>query len=58
MLCVVPDELLQPLEHKHNLHLRRLGAVLYFNPSGVRLRTLLSPQPQRDLETVWLVTNQ
>jgi 4-amino-4-deoxy-L-arabinose transferase-like glycosyltransferase len=58
VLCVVPDELLQPLEHKHNLHLRRLGAVLYFNPSGVRLRTLLSPQPQRDLETVWLVTNQ
>jgi 4-amino-4-deoxy-L-arabinose transferase-like glycosyltransferase len=58
VLCVVPDELLQPLEHRHNLHLRRLGAVLYFNPSGVRLRTLLSPQPERDLETVWLVTNQ
>jgi len=58
VLCVVPDELIQPLEHKHNLHLRRLGEVLYFNPSGLRLRTLLSPQPERDLETVWLVTNQ
>jgi 4-amino-4-deoxy-L-arabinose transferase-like glycosyltransferase len=58
VLCVVPDELLQPLEHRHNLHLRRLGAVLYFNPSGIRLRTLLSPAPARDLETVWLVTNQ
>jgi 4-amino-4-deoxy-L-arabinose transferase-like glycosyltransferase len=58
VLCVVPGELLQPLEHKYNLHLRRLGEVLYFNPNGVRLRTLLSPQPERDLETVWLVTNQ
>jgi 4-amino-4-deoxy-L-arabinose transferase-like glycosyltransferase len=58
VLCVVPDEALLPLERKHNLHLRRLGAVLYFNPSGVRLRTLLSPKPERDLETVWLVTNQ
>jgi hypothetical protein len=58
VLCVVPNELLQPLEHKYNLHLRRLGEVLYFNPNGVRLRTLLSPQPERDLESVWLVTNQ
>jgi 4-amino-4-deoxy-L-arabinose transferase-like glycosyltransferase len=58
VLCVVPDEALLPLERRHNLHLRRLGAVLYFNPSGVRLRTLLSPKPERDLETVWLVTNQ
>jgi hypothetical protein len=32
--------------------------VLYFNPAGLRLRTLLEPQPERDLETVWLVTNQ
>jgi 4-amino-4-deoxy-L-arabinose transferase-like glycosyltransferase len=58
VLCVVPDEALLPLERRHNLHLRRLGAVLYFNPAGVRLRTLLSPKPERDLETVWLVSNQ
>ena len=35
-----------------------LGEVLYFNPSAVRLRTLLSPEPERDLERVVLVTNQ
>jgi 4-amino-4-deoxy-L-arabinose transferase-like glycosyltransferase len=58
VLCVVPDDLLLPLEHKYSLHLRRLGAVLYFNPAGLRLRTLLEPQPERDLETVWLVTNR
>ena len=42
----------------HGLELRRLGSVLYFNPAGVRLRTLLSPEPERDLETVVLVTNR
>jgi 4-amino-4-deoxy-L-arabinose transferase-like glycosyltransferase len=58
VLCVASDELIRELEHKNHLQLRRLGAVLYFNPSGLRLRTLLSPQPERDLETVWLVANQ
>jgi hypothetical protein len=58
VLCVMPLDLLEPLERNHGVRVRRLGEVQYFNPSGVRLRTLLSPQPERDLERVVLVTNQ
>jgi 4-amino-4-deoxy-L-arabinose transferase-like glycosyltransferase len=58
VLCVMPQDLLEALERSHGLELRRLGSVLYFNPAGVRLRTLLSPEPERDLETVVLVTNR
>jgi hypothetical protein len=54
----MPLDLLEPLERNHGLRIRRLGEVLYFNPAGVRLRTLLSPEPERDLERVVLVTNQ
>jgi len=37
---------------------RTLGAVPYLNTANVRLRTLLSPVPARDIETVLLVTNR
>jgi 4-amino-4-deoxy-L-arabinose transferase-like glycosyltransferase len=57
VLCVMPLDLLEPLERNHGLRVRRLGEVLYFNPSGVRLRTLLSPA-EGDLERVVLVTNR
>jgi 4-amino-4-deoxy-L-arabinose transferase-like glycosyltransferase len=58
VLCVMPLDLLEPLERTHGLRLRRLGHEQYFNPAGVRVRTLLSPEPERDLETVVLVTNR
>jgi 4-amino-4-deoxy-L-arabinose transferase-like glycosyltransferase len=58
VLCVLPEDQLRPLELQHGLKVRRLASVTYFNPSGVRLRTLLSPEPERDLETVWLISNQ
>jgi hypothetical protein len=58
VLCVLPEDVLRPLERQHGLKVRRLASVTYFNPSGVRLRTLLSPEPERDLETVWLISNQ
>jgi 4-amino-4-deoxy-L-arabinose transferase-like glycosyltransferase len=58
VLCVLPEDALRPLESQHGLKVRRLASVTYFNPSGVRLRTLLSPEPERDLETVWLISNQ
>ncbi|HEY8548903.1 MAG TPA: phospholipid carrier-dependent glycosyltransferase, partial [Vicinamibacterales bacterium] len=58
VLCVMPLDLLEELEDTHQLRLRRLGSVLYFNPAGVRVRTLLSPEPERDLETVVLVSNR
>jgi len=37
---------------------RTLGAVPYPNVANVRLRTLISPVPTRDLETVLLLTNR
>jgi hypothetical protein len=58
VLCVLPDDALGPLEREHGLKVRRLASVTYFNPSGVRLRTLLDPEPEHDLETVWLISNQ
>jgi 4-amino-4-deoxy-L-arabinose transferase-like glycosyltransferase len=58
VLCVMPLELVEPLERNHGLKLHRLGSVLYFNPSGVRVRTLLAPQPEHDLQTVVLVSNR
>jgi 4-amino-4-deoxy-L-arabinose transferase-like glycosyltransferase len=58
VLCVMPLDLLEPLERNYGLRIRRLGEVLYFNPSAVRLKTLLQPEPERDLERVVLVTNQ
>jgi hypothetical protein len=38
--------------------LHTLGEVRYLNTANIRLRTLLSPMPEQDLDTVLLVTNQ
>jgi hypothetical protein len=57
VFCVLTEDALRPLE-SNGLKVRRLASVTYFNPSGVRLRTLLRPEPERDLETVWLISNQ
>jgi hypothetical protein len=37
---------------------RTLGQVQYLDPANIRLRTLLNPIPEQDLETVLLVTNR
>ncbi|MPZ18611.1 MAG: phospholipid carrier-dependent glycosyltransferase [Luteitalea sp.] len=58
VLCVVSEDDLAALQAKHGIRVRRLGEVLYFNPSAVRIGTLLWPDPAEDLETVLLVTNQ
>ena len=58
VLVVMTREDLAQLNANHRLHTRTLAEVQYFNPAGVRLRTLLWPDPARDLETVLLVTNQ
>lgn len=58
VLVVSSEDDLQKLAATHGVTPRRLEQVTYFNPSGVRLRTLLSPDPEKDLETVWLVSNQ
>jgi 4-amino-4-deoxy-L-arabinose transferase-like glycosyltransferase len=58
VLCVMPLDLVDGLAKTHGLQLHQLASVVYFNPSAVRLRTLFSPEPERDLETVVLVTNR
>ncbi|MCU0256359.1 MAG: hypothetical protein MUF60_06430 [Vicinamibacterales bacterium] len=58
VLVVSTEDDLQALAEAHGVRPRRLERVTYFNPAGVRLRTLLSPDPENDLETVWLVSNQ
>ncbi len=58
VLVVVGADELEDVEARHAVRARRLGQVLYFNPSAVRLRTLLWPDPSKDLDTVVLVTNR
>lgn len=58
VLCVMTRDDLAELERTHGVATRTLGSVQYFNPAGVRLRTLLWPDPENDLETVLLVTNR
>ena len=58
VLCVMPLKLVDDLQRDHGLQLHRLASFVYFNPSAVRLRTLMADEPQRALETVVLVSNQ
>jgi 4-amino-4-deoxy-L-arabinose transferase-like glycosyltransferase len=58
VLAVATEDDLQQLEARHGLRPVRLDRVTYFNAAGVRLRTLLEPDPAKDLETVWLVANR
>ncbi|HEY6360272.1 MAG TPA: glycosyltransferase family 39 protein [Vicinamibacterales bacterium] len=57
VLLVVGRTDLQRLEAMSGVKMRLLGAVQYLNTANIRLRTLLSPMPAQDLETVFLVTN-
>lgn len=56
LLVITEDDL--PRVTGSGIEVRRLAEVLYFNASAVKLRTLLSPDPERDLERVLLVTNR
>jgi hypothetical protein len=41
-----------------NRPLNVIGEVTYWNTAGVRLRTLLLPLPEEDLDTVMLISNR
>jgi 4-amino-4-deoxy-L-arabinose transferase-like glycosyltransferase len=58
VLCVIGADELEQITGRHGLTTRVLGEVLYFNASAVKLRTLINPDQQRDLERVLLVTNR
>lgn len=58
VLLVVRAEDLPRLESIAELKAVIYGQVIYLDTANVRLRTLLSPIPAQDLETVLLVTNR
>lgn len=57
-LMVAPVTEVDRLEREHGLKLHRLAELLYFNEAGVRVRTLLWPDRDRDLTRVVLVSNK
>jgi 4-amino-4-deoxy-L-arabinose transferase-like glycosyltransferase len=58
VLCVIGADELARITGPHGISTRVLGEVLYFNASAVKIRTLLDPDQERDLERVLLVTNR
>jgi hypothetical protein len=58
VLLVVRDTDLSRLESIGGITAKRLGEVQYLNTANVRLRTLISPLPEQDLERVLLVSNR
>ncbi len=57
-LMVAPVEQIDRLEREHGVKVQRLAELRYFNEAGVRVRTLLWPDPARDLTRVLLISNR
>ncbi len=57
-LLVAPATEIDRLEREHGLTLNRIAEYRYFNEAGVRVRTLLWPEPSRDLTRVLVVANR
>jgi 4-amino-4-deoxy-L-arabinose transferase-like glycosyltransferase len=58
VLMVIAADELDRITRDQPVPARILGEVLYFNASAVKLRTLLKPDPAKDLDRVLLVTNR
>ena len=58
VLAVIAADDLERIARGEHLRTRILGEVLYFNASAVKLRTLMRPDPGKDLDRVLLVTNR
>lgn len=57
-LMVAPADVIDRLERERNLRMVRIAELPYFNEAGVRVRTLLWPDPSHDLTRVVLVANR
>jgi 4-amino-4-deoxy-L-arabinose transferase-like glycosyltransferase len=57
-LMVAPSDVIDRLENERGMRLVRIAELPYFNEAGVRVRTLLWPDPSRDLTRVVLVANR
>ena len=58
VLLVVREDDLPALSSASGVALNRLGQVSYLNTANLKVRTLLAPDPTRDVETVVLVSNR
>ncbi len=57
-LMVAPAEVIDRLERESGLKLHRIAELPYFNEGGIRVRTLLWPDPARDLTRVVLAASR
>ena len=57
-LMVAPVDEIDRLEREQGIRVNRIAELRYFNEAGVRVRTLLWPDPARDLTRVVLVANR
>jgi hypothetical protein len=57
-LMVAPAAEIDRLERDHGVKVHRLAELLYFNEAGIRVRTLLWPERDRDLTRVVVVSNR
>ena len=57
-LLVAPAEAIDRLERERGVAVRRIAELPYFNEAGIRIRTLLWPDPSRDLTRAVLVSNK
>lgn len=57
VLMVAPEDAVERLEQSLGRRFTRLAEFPYFNQAGVRVRTLLAPDPDRDLTRVLLIAN-
>jgi 4-amino-4-deoxy-L-arabinose transferase-like glycosyltransferase len=58
VLVVSPAAAIEQLEQAQGRRFRRLAEIPYFNEAGIRLRTLLWPDPSRDISRVLVVSNR
>ena len=59
VLVVIAADQLEKIADDRRVRVRACSdEVLYFNASAVKLRTLLRPDPEKDLDRVLLVTNR
>jgi 4-amino-4-deoxy-L-arabinose transferase-like glycosyltransferase len=58
VLLVVPRDVLERLQRERGIAVQELGNLSYFNQAGVRVGTLLNPDPVRDLTQVVLAANR
>jgi hypothetical protein len=57
-LIVAPAATLNRLEREQGMAFHRIAELPYFNEAGIRLRTILWPDPAGDISRVVLASNR